>query len=296
MSRTVRCSVADLRVGYEMPDMTRNDATSHVTVERWVERFILTTALAEKLEPPPPPTRWADAPTSLRIAAPGRPPEFEIVSRAPKRPRALEKSEARARIMHTFFHHELQAAELMGWALLAFADAPSEFRRGLLRIMRDEIRHAALYREQVEVLGHQVGDFPVRDWFWERLPACETPLSYVASMGIGFEGGNLDHSLRFAQAFRAVGDEAGARAQEQVGREEVAHVRFALKWFQSFAGEFDFDSWTREIVAPLSPMVMRGSPLNVADRQAAGLDQAFVDRLKAWTPTAAPPAARHSEP
>ena len=54
--------------------------------------------------------------------------------------------------------HELQAAELMAWALLAFTDAPHEFRSGLLRIAGDEIRHMRLYREQIERLGHAVGD------------------------------------------------------------------------------------------------------------------------------------------
>jgi len=256
------------------------------SVEEWVEEFILATTVEGKLSPPKAPARWAESPTPRRITAPGRPPEFEIVLRAPKRPRSLRSAEARAKVMHTFFHHELQAAELMGWALLAYADAPSEFRRGLLRILHDELRHAGLYREQVELLGHHVGDFPVRDWFWERLAACETPLSFVASMGVGFEGGNLDHSLRFAEAFRELGDEAGACAQERVGREEIAHVRFALRWFRAFAGEFDFERWSSELVTPLSPMVMRGNALNLESRREAGLDDAFLTALSDWKPTA----------
>jgi len=264
-------------------------AAEDCTVEQWVERLIRATTLTEKLAPPPAPTRWAEAPTSLRIAAPGRPPELEIVLRAPKRPRSLRSDLARARVLHTFAPHELPAAELMGWALLAYADAPQDFRRGLLRIIHDELRHARLYLDRVEALGHHFGEFPVRDWFWERLPACETPLAYVASMGVGFEGGNLDHSRRFAEAFRAVGDEAGAHAQERVGREEIAHVRFALRWFRHFAGDFDFERWTREIVPPLSPMVMRGSPLDRASRREAGLDDAFLDSLEAFRPSPEPP-------
>lgn len=77
-----------------------------------------------------------------------------------------------------------------------------------------------------------------------------------------------------------------AWAQERVGREEIAHVRFALKWFRHFAGEFDFERWQGELVAPLSPMVMRGSPLNLESRREAGLDEAFLDALSAWKPTA----------
>jgi len=236
---------------------------------------------------------WEASAPSRRVSSPGRPPELRSVARSPKTPRpgALVRPEVRARLLATFLHHELQAAELMCWALLAFPDTPREFRAGLLKIALDEVRHMQLYRGHLEELGHGVGDFPVRDWFWERLPACATPLAFVASMGIGFEGGNLDHSRRFAEAFRAVGDEAGARAQEQVGREEIAHVRFALKWFRHFAGDFNFDRWTREIVAPLSPMVMRGNCLNLESRRQAGLSEAFLEALAAWTPKPAPPKA-----
>ncbi|NOY90117.1 MAG: ferritin-like domain-containing protein [Deltaproteobacteria bacterium] len=259
------------------------------TVERWVERFICATTLKQKLTPQPAPTRWSETPSVLRLQAPGRPPELRVVPRAPRRPRSLRSPSARARLLHTFLHHELQAAELMGWALLAYADAPMDFRRGLLRILHDELRHAALYLEQVEALGHHFGEFPVRDWFWERLPSCASPLSFVASMGVGLEGGNLDHSLRFADAFREVGDEAGARAQERIGREEIAHVRFALRWFRTFHGSFDFESWKSALVPPLSPMLMRGRPLNLESRREAGLDERFLSALSDWQPTAEGP-------
>ena len=86
----------------------------------------------------------------------------------------------------------------MCWAILAFPETPPSFRRGLMAIAREEVRHMGLYLEHLGVLGHAVGDFEVRDWFWERVPSCESPAAFVATMGIGFEGGNLDHSERFA--------------------------------------------------------------------------------------------------
>ena len=75
------------------------------------------------------------------------------------------------------------------------------------------------------------GRFTVRDWFWERIPACATPASFVATMGLGFESANLEHTASFAARFREAGDEEGARVQELVGREEIAHVRFGARWF-----------------------------------------------------------------
>lgn len=254
-------------------------------VERWARWYIGTRELACKLAPGGPPERWAASPAPLRLTAPGRPPELRVVERAPRMPRSLRSAEARARVMHRFLHHELQAAELMAWALLAFPETPRAFREGLLEVLQDEVRHMQLYAEHIRALGFEVGDFPVRDWFWQRVPSCETPAAFVACMGIGFEGGNLEHSARFADAFRAVGDERGAAIQDQVGQEEVAHVRFAVGWFRRFVGGLDFERWQAHLPEPLSPMVMRGRPLHGERRRLAGLEPAFLEALEAWEPT-----------
>ena len=58
-------------------------------------------------------------------------------------PEAIRVPKRRAELLHTFLHHELQAAELMCWAILAFPETPEAFRLGLLGVARDEIRAAA---------------------------------------------------------------------------------------------------------------------------------------------------------
>jgi uncharacterized ferritin-like protein (DUF455 family) len=172
----------------------------------------------------------------------------------------------------------------MAWALLAFPETPREFRAGLARIALDEVRHMRLYAEQIERLGHGVGEFTVRDWFWERIPSCATPASFVAAMGLGFESANLEHTASFAARFRQAGDEEGARVQDLVGREEIAHVRFGARWFAEFRGELAFDAWCDALPAPLSPMVMRGRPLQRETRLRAGFPSKFLDELDAWQP------------
>jgi uncharacterized ferritin-like protein (DUF455 family) len=262
-------------------------APEDATVERWAWDYVLATSLSAKLEPPAPPERWEASPPTRRLStsegAPGRPPELRVVEHA-DRVRSLKTPLGRARLLHTFMHHELQAAELMAWALLAFADAPAEFRAGLLRIALDEVRHMRMYAAEIERLGHRFGEFPVRDWFWSRVPSCPDPASFVAVMGLGLEGANLDHSATFAARFREVGDEAGARAQEIVGLEEIAHVRFGARWFERFTGGLDFESWRRALPAPLSPLLMRGKPLQRDARRRAGQTDAFLDELDAWQP------------
>jgi uncharacterized ferritin-like protein (DUF455 family) len=170
----------------------------------------------------------------------------------------------------------------MCWALLRFSDAELAFRKGLLRVWRDEVRHMGLYQEHIEVLGFSLGDFPVRDWFWQRVPAAETKVMFVALLGMGLEAANLEHTPRFAQWFRAAGDERGALLQERIGREEVAHVRFATEWYKRWAGELDFERWTEHLPRPLSPLLMRGKTINRRARQKAGMSDDFIDKLGAY--------------
>jgi uncharacterized ferritin-like protein (DUF455 family) len=230
---------------------------------------------------------WEDQAPSRRVERPGRPPELHAATKPGKSPRdaALVEPLQRARVVHTFFHHELQAAELMCWAILAFPDAPRPFRAGLAGIAKDEIRHMGLYAQHLSTLGAAIGDFPVRDWFWKRVPSAASPVDFVATMGIGFEGGNLDHAQRFEVLFRAAGDAAGADLQALVREEEVLHVKFAVHWFRKLTEGVDFDIWRAHLAPPLTPMVMRGSAINARDRQRAGLDPDFLERLGAWNDT-----------
>jgi uncharacterized ferritin-like protein (DUF455 family) len=253
-----------------------------VTVEDWARAYIETTDLAYKLAPPEPPDAWAGG-AALRLEAPGRPKELTLEERAHPT-RGLGAPSGRARALHTFLHHELQAAELMAWAILAFPETPRAFREGLVRILKDEARHMRMYAAHIERLGYGVGAFAVRDWFWTRVPTCATPASFVAVMGLGLESANLEHTSSFAARFRSAGDEEGARVQEIVGREEIAHVRFGATWFAHFRGAVTFADWSRELPPPLTPLLMKGRPLQRDARRAAGQPDAFVDALDAWAP------------
>lgn len=258
------------------------------SIERWCADFVLATNVEAKLAPRSAPDarraeHWTPAPSALRLAAPGRPPEWRVTSRSPSAPRpgGLRDPAARSRILHTFVHHELQAAELFAWAVLAFVDAPREFRAGLVRLCEEELAHLSLYRALLRRGGRDFGDEPVRDWFWQRVPTCATSTSFVALQGLGLEGANLEHSARYAAAFRAAGDEEGARVLEQVERDEIGHVAFAAHWFERFTGApLHYDTWRAALPAPLTPAVLQGRPLNRAARRSAGLDDAFLARLE----------------
>jgi uncharacterized ferritin-like protein (DUF455 family) len=254
------------------------------TVERWAWDYVRADSLDAKLSPAPVPEAWEPSIAPVRrLDAPGRPPELRVVSKAGKT-RGLAAPSGRARALHTFFHHELQAAELMAWAVLAFPETPREFRAGLARIALDEIRHMHLYAGQIARLGFGIGQFTVRDWFWERVPRCADAVSFVATMGLGVESANLEHTASFAARFREAGDEEGARVQELIGREEIGHVRFGARWFETLRSPLEFETWRLALPSPLSPILMRGKPLHREARRSAGQSEQFLDELEAWQP------------
>ena len=267
-------------------------------IEAWAEAYVKSTDLAHKLAPPPPPKVFRAAAAPLRLNEPGRPAELRAARRGERTPKqeALEDPYYRARTLHAFLHHELQAAELMCWAILAFPDAEPEFRRGLLGICLDEIRHMGAYAEHIGRLGARVGDFGVRDWFWKRVPSCASKLEFVAVMGMGLEAANLEYAPNFAARFRQAGDELGAEIQERIGAEEVAHVGFATRWFARWTGGCDFDEWSRRLPPPLSPWVMHGQPIAADARRRAGMPDAFVQALAAYVPEPKGRSARRPEP
>jgi uncharacterized ferritin-like protein (DUF455 family) len=256
------------------------------TIERWAFDYVTSSDLAYKLSPPDPPRVTDSDQSPLRGLRPGRPPELRIVARAkgPKGKDALVDRRKRAHLFHTFFHHELQAAELMANALVAFPKAPRAFRVGLVRILFDEVRHMQAYADHVLALGESIGAFPVRDWFWERLGDVDGPAAFVAAMGVGFEGGNLDHVARFARSLDDVGDVEGARIVRRVGEEEIVHVRFGLTWLARFAeiSEVTLDAFAAALPSPLTPSVMRGPALDRASRKRAGYTESFLDALDAY--------------
>ncbi len=253
------------------------------TVEDWARRFVETTSLDGKREPGVAPRVWAASAASLDLK-PGRPPELQVTWELPQSAKlsALRAPEGRARLMHQFWHHELQAAELMAWALFRFPDTPLEFRTGLVRVLEDEVRHMGLYEGYLNQLGVQIGAFPVRDWIWGRVQECASPLEFVALLGIGFEGANLDDAVRYAERFRAVGDELGAQIQDQIGLEEVAHVRFAIRWFREWTGGVEFSRWREELPDGLRPLQVRGKQLSLGRRSAADMPEEFLSQLANW--------------
>jgi uncharacterized ferritin-like protein (DUF455 family) len=238
-----------------------------------------------KLAPPPPELELDDELPPLAIDAPARPPELAI---APGRevsvpPVAGMRDPAqRARILHALANHELQAAELFAWALLAFPQAPRAFRGGLVAILRDEQRHCAMYFERLAAHGLRFGDCPVTGHFWGKLDHLRTPLGFVCGMGLTFENANLDFCGEYARAARAAGDHATADVLDAVHADEIGHVRFAWTWLGKLAPDrAPWDAYVATVRFPLGPARARGASFDEEARRKAGLDDRFIAELLA---------------
>ena len=244
--------------------------------------------LEVKLAPPASALTDDDPGPAFRAAGPGRPPELRHVEGLRVEVPSIEgmpDPAQRPRILQGLANHELQAAELFAWALLAFPEASPAFRRGLAAILQDEQRHTRMYVARLEDAGARLGDFPVNFYFWNKVEHLQTPLDFICAMSLTFENANLDHTVDYAQAARRAGDEKTALVIEQVHRDEIEHVRFGWEWLQTWRGEEEaWEVWQRHLTWPLRPLRARGTRFHRGGREAAGLDPEFIRRLESSRP------------
>ena len=259
----------------------------------YAERVLLATDLAEKLRPPETPLTDADPGPPVRPESPGRPKTLRIVAKgspAMPRPAAFREPARRAVAHHLLANHELQAAEVMAMVLLAFPDAPPDFRLGLANVLRDEQRHTRMHARRAAELGLPFGSRPVSGYIWEKAKAFGGLLDYLAGVPLTLEHRNLDHALELAGLFSNAGDAKGVAICRAIHRDEVRHVAFGLDWLRRLkpAGQSDFDAYADHLRWPLRPSKAVGEPFDRPSRIAAGMDADFLDRLAA--------AVREDEP
>jgi uncharacterized ferritin-like protein (DUF455 family) len=254
-----------------------------VEIRDFARTVVTTEDLAVKLAYPPAGLTDEDPGPPLRIEEPGRPPALRFQRRIEVPSiEGMPDPAQRPRILHALANHELQAAELFAWALLAFPEAPAEFRRGLLRILADEQRHTRMYIARLEDAGGRFGDHPVNGYFWGKTGAITTPLRFLCAMSLTFENANLDHTIDYEEAARRSGDAKTAAVIERVHRDEIEHVRFGWTWLQILKREDEtaWDAFRANLTWPLRPAKARGRTFHRKGREAAGLDPEFIRRLE----------------
>lgn len=254
-------------------------------IREFARRVLKSCDLAEKLRPADLPLTDNDPGSPERVETPARPPGLHFASRreAPTMPLpgAFAEPAKRAIAHHIMANHELQALEIMAWTLLAFPQAPADFRRGMVSVMSDEQRHTRMHMERSAALGLNFGDLPVNGYFWLKAQEFQSELDYLAGLPLVFEGGNLDHTLEFEQYFLQAEDPKGAAIMRTIHRDEIEHVRFGLHWLRQLkpAGQSDWEAFTSHLHWPLRAGKARGRVFHPEPRRAAGMEEDFIERL-----------------
>ena len=263
-------------------------------IREFAKQVLLSDDLAEKLERPKSALTDDSPGEPVRIDRPNRPSDLQFAARrtAPAMPKgpALRDTQKRAVAHHIMANHELQALEVMAMVLLAFPNAPADFRLGMARIMFDEQRHTRLHANRAAELGAHFGSLPVNSYIWQKACDYTSVLEYVAGLPLVFEGANLDHTIEFEQYFLQHNDRRGAEIMRAIHLDEIEHVRFGINWLRrmKMPDESDFATWKNALKWPIRPKHARGDHFQRQARLDAGLTTNFIEELLNWDDTAPP--------
>lgn len=191
----------------------------------------------------------------------------------------------RAICLHRFAGHELLAVEMMAFTLLAFPDAPKNFRRGVANTLREEQGHVRLYMNRMSQLGIQFGDLPLYKHFWKHTPHITSPIHYISLMSLTFEMANLDFAPMYGKSFLHYGDTESAELMATILKDEIAHVGFGWHWLRRLKDESmtEWDAWESTLATTLlTPKRAKGFVLHETPRAQAGIPEEWIQKLKSF--------------
>ena len=259
-----------------------------MNLRQFAEQVLLSADLSQKLARPSSAIVDDEPGTPLRIETPVRPDNLQFAPRRtappmPKPPAFIDENK-RAVAHHIMANHELQALEVMAMVLLAFPDAPTEFRLGLATIMFDEQRHTRLHAVRAAELGIEFGDLPVNSYIWKKAAEYKSVLQYVAGLPLVFETANLDHTVEFEDCFLKFDDKRSADIMRAIHLDEVRHVEFGMTWLRKLKDPSMtyFEAWQQALHWPIRPLNAKGHQFQRESRMAAGMDSDFIDRILNW--------------
>lgn len=256
-------------------------------IRLFAEQVLLSESLDDKLKQIKLPITDDNPGQATRITEPARPNRLKFAARkespAMPKPAGFANPARLAVAHHIMANHELQALEVMAFVLLAFPDAPAEFRRGMIDIMHDEQLHTHIHIVEAKRLGLQFGDLPVNCYIWKKAQVFECLLDYIACLPLVFEGRNLDHSLEFEEYFEAVDATPSAKIMRRIHNDEIRHVAFGWEWLNRLnpEGSSVWETWNAHLKWPIRPQKAVGDSFNVQARLDAGMSAEFIAQLEA---------------
>ncbi len=257
----------------------------------FAERILLSPSIEAKLELLDGPIEDQAPGLAMRIETPAREEKLQFAAprTTPSMPHPLAFGEEykRAVAHHIMANHELQALEVMAWVLLAFPEAPSEFRTGIAGVMADEQRHTRMHMERASRLGLEFGQLPVNCYIWKQTRTFVTLLDYIAVLPLVFEARNLDHTLELEATFQAVGDPRSAALMRRIHEDEIEHVAFGMHWLRMLKApsQTEWEAYCAHLKWPMSATKSYGDEFQREARLRSGMKDDFIDHIQALLPS-----------
>ena len=188
----------------------------------------------------------------------------------------------RAICLHRFAGHELLAVEIMAFALLAFPNAPKNFRKGLIHTLLEEQEHVRLYQKELKRFNVELGDMPLYKHFWKLTPYMTSISHYVSIMSLTFEMANLDFAPYYGNIFKSVGDESSSQLMDKIYQDEISHVAFGYGWLKKENKNSNcfHEKWLDHLPDLIEPKRAKGPLFNPEGRKKAGLKEDYILFLK----------------
>ncbi len=215
---------------------------------------------------------------------PQRSAKLKILDKKIKFPKGnFHLNDKKAIALNSFANHELLAIEMMACALLLYPHETEEqkkAKRGIIQSLKDEQLHLTLYKNRLEEIGYEFGDFPLSDFFWGHMKELKTFEQYFACMALTFEAANLDFASYFQGEFEKVDDQKTARILNQVLKDEISHVGLGVFYLNKWRENKSlWDYYTQNLNFPLTPARSKGQVLNKQARLKANLGEDFINNL-----------------
>jgi uncharacterized ferritin-like protein (DUF455 family) len=221
-----------------------------------------------------------DRPMPDRPSRPAR-PELRGPADMPRRGKG---GSARGRIamLHALAHIEFVAIDLAFDLMGRFGSIfPKDFLDDWMRVGAEEAMHFALLDRRLRSLGSHYGAMPAHDGLWEAAEStAHDALARLAIVPMVLEARGLDVTPMTIERFQDAGDGASARILERIMEDEIRHVAFGVRWFESRCQSLNCAP--HQLWKDLVSRHFRGSlkpPFNDSARQQAGLTRDFYQSL-----------------
>ncbi len=216
---------------------------------------------------------------------PARPDKIKFSEKQLKFPKAksLSDDNKKALALNSFANHELLAIEMMVCALLYYPLKTKEdrlFKKGILQTIQDEQKHFSLYRNRMNDLGYDFGDFPINGFFWSYMDKMKTPSEYSAIMSLTFEAANLDFASYYRDIFKELGDEITADIMDIVYKDEISHVALGGHYLNIWKKDKTLWQYYNDCLPfPLTPARSKGIRFQSEHRRKCNLGDDFVSKI-----------------